>query len=98
MLNSSKFWLRELASAGPPAAASRAQCARAADLDQALRGTLSLEPAARRLSRLVDFLDPTDPEGLHARLARWCESRRGDYAWVFDNARDRSSRDYPERH
>jgi type IV secretion system protein VirB4 len=60
----------------------------AADLDQALRGTLALEPEARRLSRLVEFLDPTDPEGLHARLARWCESCRGDYAWVFDNARD----------
>jgi type IV secretion system protein VirB4 len=60
----------------------------AADLDQALRGTLCLEPAARRLSRLVEFLDPTDPEGLHARLARWCEAHRGDYAWAFDNPRD----------
>jgi type IV secretion system protein VirB4 len=59
-----------------------------ADLDQALRGTLALEPAARRLSRLVEFLDPTDPEGLHARLARWCHSHRGDYAWVFDNPHD----------
>ena len=36
----------------------------------------------------MEFLDPTDPEGLHARLARWCESHRGDYAWVFDNACD----------
>jgi type IV secretion system protein VirB4 len=53
-----------------------------------LRGTLALEPAARRLSRLVEFLDPTDPEGLHARLARWCHSHRGDYAWVFDNPHD----------
>ena len=44
-----------------------------ADLDQALHGTLALDPRARRLSRLVEFLDPTDPEGLHARLARWCE-------------------------
>ena len=59
-----------------------------ADLDQALKGTLTLEPEARRLSRLVEFLDPTDPEGLHARLARWCEVCGGDYAWVFDNARD----------
>ncbi len=59
-----------------------------ADLEQALRGTLALEPQARRLSRLVEFLDPTDPEGLHARLARWCEACRGDYAWVFDNPAD----------
>jgi len=58
------------------------------DLDQALRGTLALDPESRRLSRLVEFLDPTDPEGLHARLSPWCESRGGDYAWVFDNARD----------
>jgi type IV secretion system protein VirB4 len=59
-----------------------------ADMDQALRGTLALEPRARRLSRLVEFLDPTDPEGLHARLARWCASCGGDYAWVFDNLVD----------
>jgi type IV secretion system protein VirB4 len=59
-----------------------------ADLDQALRGTWALEAPARRLSRLVEFLDPTDPEGLHARLAPWCDSCGGDYAWVFDNAED----------
>jgi type IV secretion system protein VirB4 len=41
------------------------------------------------LSRLIEFLDPTDPEGIHARLSRWCASTRGDYAWVFDNAEDR---------
>jgi len=80
-----KTWLRELG-----AGTSRRDSAvrEAADLDQALRGTLALEPAMRRLSRLVEFLDPTDPEGLHARLARWCESCRGEYAWVFDNPRD----------
>ncbi len=58
------------------------------DLEQALRGTLALDPAERRLSRLAEFLDPTDPEGVYARLARWCEAGRGDYAWVFDNAED----------
>lgn len=83
-----KVWLRELAKGDSGPTPESHAVRRAADLDQALRGTLSLEPAARRLSRLVEFLDPTDPEGLHARLARWCESRRGDYAWVFDNARD----------
>jgi len=59
-----------------------------ADLDQALRGTLALEPGERRLSRLLEFLDPTDPEGVHARLARWCDAARGDYGWVFDNRED----------
>ena len=59
-----------------------------ADLDQALRGTLALERGERRLSRLIEFLDPTDPEGVHARLVRWCAAARGDYAWVFDNPED----------
>lgn len=58
------------------------------DLDQALRGVLSLTPGARRLSRLVEFLDPTDPEGLHARLGRWCEAAEGAYAWAFDHPED----------
>ncbi len=58
------------------------------DLDQALCGVLSLAPGARRLSRLAEFLDPTDPEGLHARLGRWCEAAEGPYAWVFDNPED----------
>ena len=58
------------------------------DLDQALRGVQSLALGARRLSRLLEFLDPTDPEGLHARLGRWCEAGEGAYAWAFDNAAD----------
>ena len=82
-----KAWLLNLS--GAFALSQRAGLVReASDLDQALRGTLALEPAARRLSRLVEFLDPTDPEGLHARLARWCETCRGDYAWAFDCPRD----------
>ncbi|HUX74095.1 MAG TPA: VirB4 family type IV secretion/conjugal transfer ATPase [Steroidobacteraceae bacterium] len=84
-----KCWLRELAgtAAGMHGAAPlgvREQ----ADLDQALRGTLALDAAARRLSRLIEFLDPTDAQGPHARLARWCYASRGEYAWVFDNAQD----------
>ncbi|AMN47400.1 conjugal transfer protein TrbE [Steroidobacter denitrificans] len=80
-----KGWLRMLVRRAPGQALSARE---QADLDQALRGTLALAPRARRLSRLIEFLDPTDPEGVHARLARWCEAGHGDYAWVFDNARD----------
>ena len=58
------------------------------ELDLALHGTLKLPQGARRLSRLIEFLDPTDPEGMHARLRPWCASERGDYAWVFDNRED----------
>jgi type IV secretion system protein VirB4 len=80
-----KTWLRLLVRPG----GGRGLSAREnADLDHALRGTLALEPAARRLSRLLEFLDATDPEGVHARLARWCAAAQGDYAWVFDNAAD----------
>jgi type IV secretion system protein VirB4 len=84
-----KNWLRELTRVEAGTAHQDGRAVRqSADLDQALRGTLALEPSARRLSRLIEFLDPTDPEGLHARLARWCASHRGDYAWVFDNDHD----------
>jgi type IV secretion system protein VirB4 len=81
-----KVWLREL---GRARAHGHSPSVReAVDLEQALRGTLALDPPDRRLSRLVEFLDPTDPEGLYARLGCWCESRHGDYAWVFDNPAD----------
>ncbi|HUK03265.1 MAG TPA: VirB4 family type IV secretion/conjugal transfer ATPase [Steroidobacteraceae bacterium] len=78
-------WLRILAR---PVGGGFLSVREQSDLDQALRGTLALDPEARRLSRLVEFLDPTDPEGVHARIARWCDVTRGDYAWVFDNAED----------
>jgi len=83
-----KTWLCELGSMRSGSATSARSVRDAADLDQALRGTLALDPPARRLSRLVEFLDPTDAEGLHARLSRWCESGGGEYAWVFDNPVD----------
>jgi len=80
-----KSWLTTLVRSG----AARPLSAReAADLEHALRGTLALEPGVRRLSRLLEFLDPTDPEGVHPRLARWCHAAQGDYAWVFDNSTD----------
>ncbi|HWG76688.1 MAG TPA: VirB4 family type IV secretion/conjugal transfer ATPase [Steroidobacteraceae bacterium] len=80
-----KSWLRSLA--GPVQTRQNA-VREAAELEQALHATLALERASRRLSRLIEFLDPTDPEGLHARLTPWCASCQGDYAWVFDNPRD----------
>lgn len=78
-----KAWLRMLARGSAPFTA-REQ----ADLDQALRGTLALERPARRLSRLIEFTDPTRSDGIHARLARWCHGTGGEYAWVFDNPAD----------
>ncbi len=68
-----KTWLRSLVrpAGGQPLAAREE-----ADLDQALHGTLALERPARRLSRLIEFLDSTEPDGVHARLVRWCEVSR----------------------
>lgn len=77
-----KAWLRMLARGA--SLSTREQV----DLDQALRGTLALERHARRLSRLIEFTDPTRAEGIHARLARWCRSTGGEYGWVFDNDQD----------
>jgi type IV secretion system protein VirB4 len=78
-----KGWLRTLAR-GAVSLTAREE----ADLDHALRGTLALNVRDRRLSRLIEFTDSTRPEGLHARLARWCHGTNGDYAWVFDNPTD----------
>jgi type IV secretion system protein VirB4 len=79
-----KSWLRVLVRPATGILTVRQQ----ADLDAALRGTLALEFPARRLSRLTEFLDSTDAEGLYARLSPWCEVSGGDYAWVFDNEED----------
>jgi type IV secretion system protein VirB4 len=78
-----KLWLRSLVRG-----ATMLSVREEADLDHALRGTLALEPEARRLSRLVEFTDATRSDGIHARLGRWCASLDGDYAWVFDNPAD----------
>jgi len=78
-----RVWLRSLVGRPGQALTVRQE----ADLEQALVGTLALEPpASRRLSRLIEFLDSTDPEGLQARLTRWCSACDGEYAWVFDGA------------
>ena len=78
-----KGWIRALCSRGKPVTAREG-----ADLDHALMGTLALDKGARRLSRLIEFLDPTDPEGVYAGLAPWCVGTQGAYAWAFDNAKD----------
>ncbi len=78
-----KTWLRALVR-GPIPLTIREEL----DLDAALMGTLALDVPARRLSRLVEFTDATRADGIHMRLARWCESSQGHYAWVFDNAED----------
>ena len=55
-------------------------------LMQAIEGVFSLSKWLRRLSSVLDFLDPLDPEGIAARLDPWVGS--GRLAWVFDNPTD----------
>jgi len=78
-----KTWLRALVRGAVPLTIREES-----DLDAALMGTLALDVSARRISRLIEFTDATRSEGIHMRLARWCESTQGHYAWVFDNAED----------
>lgn len=80
-----KQWLRRLASRSEGDDLSARQHE---DLDHALRGTLALPRQVRRLSRLIEFLDPTEPDGVHARLRPWCSRMSGDSGWVFDNPQD----------
>lgn len=79
-------WLRALA------AAQTLTVQEEADLAQAIAGTLALEFPHRRLSRLIEYLDPTAPEGLHARLSPWCACTAGERAWAFDNETDELDR------
>ncbi len=84
-----KSWLRLLVGPGDNGIAGSLLPAREeADLEIALHGTLALDRQARRLSRLIEFLDPTTPDGVYARLSKWCELTAGDYAWAFDNPED----------
>jgi type IV secretion system protein VirB4 len=77
-------WLRELIQSAVRALSVREEL----ELDQALDGVLQLEPSRRNLSRLLEFLDPTEPGGTYARLAPWCAATGGEFAAVFDSGRD----------
>lgn len=78
-------WLRRLVTRS---ADERLTVRQEQDLEHALQGVLRLDVSVRRLSRVIEFLDATDEEGVHARLKPWCASERGNYAWVFDNDTD----------
>jgi type IV secretion system protein VirB4 len=81
-----KFWIRLLAqSSGDD---TKLPVREEAELEIALRGTMALEHNERRLSRLIEFLDPTSSDGLYARLSKWCYLTAGDSAWAFDNPHD----------
>ncbi len=64
-----------------------------AEITEAIASVMSFDRAERRLSRVLDYLDATAAEGIHARLKAWCHGTRagepdGPYAWIFDNPED----------
>jgi type IV secretion system protein VirB4 len=83
-----KTWLSLLAQTQTEQGGSPLPVREESDLELAIRGTLALDPSERRLSRLIEFLDPTLSDGVYARLSKWCQLTAGDYAWAFDNPRD----------
>lgn len=60
-----------------------------ADIAQAINGVMSdkVPSHQRRLSAVLQFLNPTEANGIHARLKRWCHGF-GPLGWVFDNDDD----------
>ncbi len=56
------------------------------ELATAVNGVMSLDRPFRRLSRCLEFLDPVEDDGCHARLRKWCDG--GEFAWVLDNKID----------
>jgi len=55
-------------------------------ISHAIAGVMGAVKSKRRLGALLEFCDPTDVNGLHARLSRWC--RGGTLGWLFDNPED----------
>lgn len=56
------------------------------DISQAIAGVMGAAQQKRRLGALLEFFDPTEDNGLHMRLQKWC--RGGQLGWLFDNTED----------
>lgn len=56
------------------------------EISEAISGVMGIAKHKRRIGAVLEFLDRTDDNGLHIRLARWC--RGGPLEWLFDNIED----------
>ena len=56
------------------------------ELINALHGVMEQPIEDRSLDLLLQYLDPTDPSGIAARLSKWCS--HGANGWLFDNKTD----------
>lgn len=53
-------------------------------IHEAIQGVMGVPQHMRRISGALQFLPMGDPEGIHARLARWA-GKNAPLGWVFDN-------------
>lgn len=57
------------------------------EIFHAIDGVMKAPKALRRLSAVLQFLNPSDAQGLHARLSRWAGAG-APLGWLFDNESD----------
>ena len=60
-------------------------------IHDAILGVLGAPKPLRRIGAMLEFLDRTDENGLHVRLAKWAKG--GALGWLFDNPSDTLSLD-----
>lgn len=57
------------------------------EIFNAIDGVMKAPKPLRRLRMVLQFLNPADPQGLHARLSRWAGAD-APLGWLFDNEAD----------
>lgn len=56
------------------------------EVQDAVNGVYAMPFESRRFSSILEFLDPTDPDGNAARFRKWCAG--GSLGWLLDNPTD----------
>ena len=70
--------------------AGRLTAAEEKQIQDAVDALMDLDWYMRRFSHLLQHIpNLADPDCLHVRLAKWCESENGRFAWCLDNPENR---------
>lgn len=56
------------------------------EVQDAVNGVYAMPFETRRFSSILEFFDPTDPDGNAARFRKWCAG--GSLGWLMDNPTD----------
>jgi type IV secretion system protein VirB4 len=56
------------------------------EVQDAVNGVYAMPFETRRFSSILEFFDPTDPDGNAARFRKWCAG--GSLGWLLDNPTD----------